>query len=137
AGFDFEARSSYGVRVRSTDAGGLAVEKDFTIAVTDVSEAPAGGDSGPPAGVPGVSSTARPLTAALIRKKSGKKARRFLRFSYADTGEVKQEMLSPFQRPRYRAIRVSTWDSDGDGLPDAAVVTARRGGKRFSRVIKG
>jgi hypothetical protein len=41
APFDFEARSSYSVRVRSTDAGGLSVEKVFAINVTNVNEAPA------------------------------------------------------------------------------------------------
>ena len=40
ASFDFEARSSYSIRVRSTDAGGLSVEKVFTISVTNVNEAP-------------------------------------------------------------------------------------------------
>jgi hypothetical protein len=58
AGFDFEARSSYSIRVRSTDASGLSVEKELTISVTDVNEAPelvapSGGsgsqDAGPPA----------------------------------------------------------------------------------------
>ncbi|NDB17481.1 MAG: hypothetical protein EB018_11420, partial [Gammaproteobacteria bacterium] len=37
---DFEARSTYSVRVRSTDQGGLTVEKQFAISVTDVNEAP-------------------------------------------------------------------------------------------------
>jgi len=38
--FDFEAKSSYSIRVRSTDQGGLFIEKVFTITVTDVNEAP-------------------------------------------------------------------------------------------------
>jgi gliding motility-associated-like protein len=38
--FDFETKSSYSVRVRVTDAGGLTFEKEFTISVTDVNEAP-------------------------------------------------------------------------------------------------
>ena len=38
--FDFEAKSSYSLRVRSTDADGLFFEKVFTINVTDVNEAP-------------------------------------------------------------------------------------------------
>jgi gliding motility-associated-like protein len=37
---DFETKSSYSVRVRVTDAGGLTFEKAFTITVTDVNEAP-------------------------------------------------------------------------------------------------
>src|SRR5439155_6108274 len=40
ASFDFETKSSYSIRVRSTDAGGLFVEKVFTISVTNVNEAP-------------------------------------------------------------------------------------------------
>jgi VCBS repeat-containing protein len=38
--FDFETKSSYSVRVRTTDAGGLFFEKAFTITVTDANEAP-------------------------------------------------------------------------------------------------
>ena len=38
--FDFETKSSYSVRVRSTDQGGLWTEKVFTISVTDVNETP-------------------------------------------------------------------------------------------------
>ena len=36
--FDYETKSSYAIRVRSTDAAGLYFEKQFTITVTDVSE---------------------------------------------------------------------------------------------------
>jgi hypothetical protein len=36
--FDYETKSSYSVRVRSTDQGGLSFEKIFTINVTDVQE---------------------------------------------------------------------------------------------------
>jgi gliding motility-associated-like protein len=38
--FNFEAKNSYAVRVRVTDAGGLTFERAFTISVTDVNEAP-------------------------------------------------------------------------------------------------
>jgi hypothetical protein len=40
ASFNFEQRNSYTIRIRSTDAGGLYTEKTFTIAVTNVNEAP-------------------------------------------------------------------------------------------------
>jgi VCBS repeat-containing protein len=40
ASFDFETKNSYSIRVRSTDAGGLYVEKVFTISITNVNEAP-------------------------------------------------------------------------------------------------
>ena len=40
ASLDFETKSSYSVRVQSTDQGGLTVTKTFTITVTNVNEAP-------------------------------------------------------------------------------------------------
>jgi hypothetical protein len=40
AAFDYEADSTYSIRVRVTDLGGLSYEKTFTITVTDVNEAP-------------------------------------------------------------------------------------------------
>lgn len=39
---DFETQSSYTIRVRSTDAGGLSFEQVFVITVTNVNEAPIG-----------------------------------------------------------------------------------------------
>jgi hypothetical protein len=47
ASFDWETKSSYSIRVRSTDAGGLYVEMELTINVSDVNEAPAAGPGGP------------------------------------------------------------------------------------------
>lgn len=38
--FDFETKSSYTIRVRSTDSGGLFTEQSFTITITNVNEAP-------------------------------------------------------------------------------------------------
>ncbi|MEI7780905.1 MAG: hypothetical protein WCJ18_03145, partial [Planctomycetota bacterium] len=40
--FDFETRSGYSVRVRSTDQGGLFIEKSFAISVRNVNERPTG-----------------------------------------------------------------------------------------------
>jgi hypothetical protein len=40
ASFNFESKSSYSIRVRSTDAGGLWVEQTFTISVSDANDAP-------------------------------------------------------------------------------------------------
>ncbi len=37
---DFETQASYSIRVRTTDAGGLSVDKVFTIQVTDTPDAP-------------------------------------------------------------------------------------------------
>jgi VCBS repeat-containing protein len=45
---DFETQNSYSIRVRTTDEGGVWAESPFTIAVTDVNEAPvATGDTYP------------------------------------------------------------------------------------------
>jgi hypothetical protein len=38
--FNYEAKASYSIRVRSTDQTGLTTEKQFTVAVTNVNEAP-------------------------------------------------------------------------------------------------
>ena len=38
--FNFEEKSSYSVRVKSTDAGGLTFEKTFAISITDANDAP-------------------------------------------------------------------------------------------------
>jgi hypothetical protein len=38
--FDFEVRTSYSIRVRSTDSGGLFIEKTFAVQITNVNEAP-------------------------------------------------------------------------------------------------
>jgi VCBS repeat-containing protein len=38
--FDYETKNTYSIRVRSTDQGGLWVEKEFAVTVTDVNEAP-------------------------------------------------------------------------------------------------
>lgn len=38
--FDYETKSSYAIRLRTTDSGGLFFEQSFTITVLDVNEAP-------------------------------------------------------------------------------------------------
>jgi len=40
AAFDFETKSSYSIRLRTTDASGLSFEKVFTIIINNVNEAP-------------------------------------------------------------------------------------------------
>ncbi len=38
--FNFESKTSYAIRVRSTDQGGLTVEQTFTVTITNVNETP-------------------------------------------------------------------------------------------------
>ena len=40
SGFDFETKSSYSIRIRSTDQGGLFTERTFTITVININELP-------------------------------------------------------------------------------------------------
>jgi uncharacterized lipoprotein YbaY len=40
ASFDYETKNSYSICIRITDQGGLTFDKDFTISVTNVNEAP-------------------------------------------------------------------------------------------------
>jgi hypothetical protein len=49
------------------------------------------------------------------------------------TGAVEQ-FLSPYQRPAYQNIQAVLVDSNGDGVFDEVVFTARRGRKRPSTV---
>jgi hypothetical protein len=77
----------------------------------------------------------RPIVAFLVNKKVRKTRRLFVRVFFADTGALKSEFLSPFQRPAFRAIAVSVLDSDGDGVADTVRFTARRGRKTLTRLL--
>jgi hypothetical protein len=79
----------------------------------------------------------RPITAQFVTVKVGKKkmSRLMVEVFFADTGALKKVFLSPFQRPAYRNIQVSVRDSNGNGVPDQVVVTARRGHRTVSAVF--
>ena len=47
---DYETKSSYSIRVRTTDAGGLFYEDVLVLGVNDLTETPAGGDGAPSSG---------------------------------------------------------------------------------------
>jgi hypothetical protein len=79
--------------------------------------------------------TLRPITAALVTRKVGAAHRLFVRVSFADTGAVKAEVRSPFQRPAFRAIAAAAIDGDGDGVADSVRLTARKGKKTFTRFL--
>jgi predicted outer membrane repeat protein len=69
----------------------------------------------------------RGISARLVARKVRKKRRLLVEVFSADTGALRSEFVSPFQRPRYRAIEVSVRDSNSDGVPDQVVLTARKG----------
>jgi hypothetical protein len=69
----------------------------------------------------------RGITAQLVHVKLGrKKSRLMVEVFFADTGAMKSEFASPFQPPGFKNIQVSVRDSNGDGVPDLVVVTARK-----------
>jgi ELWxxDGT repeat protein len=53
---DYEAKSSYSIRIRSTDSGGLSTEKVFGFSVNDLSESGGGGGNATPS-TPNTAST--------------------------------------------------------------------------------
>jgi CSLREA domain-containing protein len=88
----------------------------------------------PPAPPPPVVQ-ARAIVAALVNKKMGKRRRLFVRVSFADTGALKAEVRSPFQKPAFRRILVAVFDSDGDGVADTVRLTARQGKTTWTRLV--
>ena len=98
----------------------------------------------PPASVPPPVAPERAIVAALVNEVLfNKKARTrrlssklFVRVSFADTGALKAEFLSPFQKgPRYRFISVSAFNADGDGVPDSVRLTATVRKGRISKTV--
>jgi hypothetical protein len=85
----------------------------------------------------------RPIIAALVNdvvatRRKGRThlfSQLFVRVSFADTGALKSEFLSPFQRPPYRFIDVSVFNADGDGVADTVRLTARRGRRTTTLVF--
>jgi hypothetical protein len=74
----------------------------------------------------------RQLTASLetVRQRRTRKKRLKIVVRYADTGAVKTELNSPFQKGAYTQIAVLTIDSNGDGAPDAVQISAIKVGLR-------
>jgi hypothetical protein len=63
----------------------------------------------------------------LVAVRVGKKRRLTVEVFAADTGALESKFVSPFPRPRYKAIRVRVRASNDDGVPDQVVRTARKG----------
>jgi hypothetical protein len=67
----------------------------------------------------------------------GKKTRLMVEVLFADTGMLKRKFLSPYQGPAYRNIQASILDTNGDGVPDAVLVTAQKGKRKVTRQFPG
>ena len=78
------------------------------------------------------------ITAQLVSVKVGKKKTRLMvAVLFADTGALKEEFPSPFQKPAFRNIQVNVVDSNGDGVPDEVLVTAKKGKRKVTAVFSG
>jgi hypothetical protein len=71
----------------------------------------------------------RAITATLVTMKVGKKKKLAIEVLFADTMTQKRQFLSPFQKPSFANIQAKVRDSNGDGVPDEIVLTARKGKK--------
>jgi hypothetical protein len=92
--------------------------------------------SAPPPGP--TPSPVRGITAQLVNVKVNKKKERLdVVVSFADTGAKKSEFPSPFQKTKYKNIQVSVRDSNGDGVPDLVVLTAKKGKKSVTATFPG
>jgi Tol biopolymer transport system component len=92
--------------------------------------------SPPPSGGGGVGGP-RPITARLVPVRAGRKKRRLMvEVFYADTGALKEEFLSPFQKGPFKDIHVTVRDGS-DGIADEVVISARKGRKKVTAAHAG
>jgi hypothetical protein len=86
----------------------------------------------PPAPTPDAE---RAFVVSLVTKRVGKKNVLLVVERFADNGAVKAVFRAPFQPGKFKAIKVTPVDTDGDGVADLLVVTAVRKGKTHTVVL--
>jgi fibronectin-binding autotransporter adhesin len=91
--------------------------------------------AGLPVVVPPPVAAPPPAVAALLSSiGSGKKKKLGVRVQFGG-GLPSREIVSPFQKPKFQAVAAALHDLNGDGVFDSVRFTARRGGKKLTRVI--
>jgi Ca2+-binding RTX toxin-like protein len=127
---DFESQSSYSIRVKTTDAGGLSFEKVLTLSINDVNEAPVF-TSGTTAtfeenktGIVYTASATDPEKAALSYSLDGTDANLFA--INASTGAVTFKTAPNFEAPA---------DSGLNNVYDITVTTSTAVGPSASRAV--
>jgi hypothetical protein len=66
-----------------------------------------------------------------------KKRKLMVEVFFADTGALDRVFPSPFQMPAFKNIQVSVRGSNGGGVPDEVVLTARKGKMTVTEVFPG
>jgi hypothetical protein len=127
---DFEAQSTYSIRVKTTDAGGLSLENVLTLAINDVNEAPVF-SSGTTAtfeenktGIVYTASATDPEQAALSYSLAGTDAALFA--IDASTGAVSFKTAPNFEAPA---------DSNQNNVYDITVTASTAVGPSASRAV--
>jgi hypothetical protein len=64
-----------------------------------------------------------------------KKTKLVVEVLFADTGAMKAEIPSPFQKPAFKGIQVNVRAGSGNGVPDRVVITARKGKKTVTAIL--
>jgi hypothetical protein len=131
--FDYEAKASYSIRVRTTDQGGLWCERVFTVAVTDVNDPPTDlslsatslAEDQPAATVVGTFSTtdpeapAGPFTYTLVSGTGSTDNRCFA----ISGGQLKTAVTLNYEEKTSYSIRVRTTDAGGLWYEEAITIT--------------
>jgi len=116
----YPTAGSYTLTVKVRDDEGTIGSSTLIITVNATTPRPAPAPARAPA---------RAIAASLVTRRHKLKKALFVHIVFADTGALKAEVRSPFQNPAFQAIRAVAADSDGDGVPDAVRVSARKGKK--------
>jgi hypothetical protein len=82
-----------------------------------------------------VTGSSRGIKAQLRTMTVRKRRKLIVEVLFADTGALKQTFLSPFQSPGFKNIHVTVRDSNGDGIPDEVVLTAKKGKRTVTKFI--
>jgi hypothetical protein len=119
--------------------GGLAPATTSPFDVTGGGSGAGGGGTtgGGGGGSGGGSASPRGITARFLVVKVHKKRKLMVEVLFADTGALDRVFPSPFQKPAFKNIQVSVRASNGDGVPDEVVLTARKGKKTVTQVFPG
>jgi fibronectin-binding autotransporter adhesin len=105
---------------------------NYTITVTQVpviTPPPPGPGPGP-----GPSSSPHPLSVTPLTKKVGTKKVLMANVSFSG-GLAPRQVRAPFQKPAYQGIVIALRDTNGDGIFDSLLFTARKGSKKVTRTV--